>query len=309
METDEEVCEYSQPEQISNVGRSDSASEEARPGEALLAVTGTAVNVAQPHKSAHVSFKLGQSHAHLPVELPSNRHLQDNNNRGTTIRGLAIKGGLHDSCTGEIPASAGPLHAADAAELANVAAWENRVGGEPTAMALQHDTQQNQQETAKGPLTPSHHSRDLQEAMTLLSTATYDLEGKLNSLLAQHEEDFLAAFRSHMAEVQKHIECLRDCADVQKNLVMRDLKLKTLQKDLKWFLEEAARLDQACKKTKGELIMWKARTEALREDRDFLESELKIAKRKLRNAQLFQKCKPSPNTGNHRVEPFGVEIY
>lgn len=43
--------------------------------------------------------------------------------------------------------------------------------------------------------------------------------------------------------------------------------------------------DQVCKKLKGELHSWRARTDALREDRDFLEAELKKAKRKLRSGQ------------------------
>ncbi|KAL8426511.1 hypothetical protein Efla_004876 [Eimeria flavescens] len=136
-----------------------------------------------------------------------------------------------------------------------------------TERQRQHGTGHVQNKTPKEALSPSNHVGGLQEAMTLLATATCDLEEKVNSLLFQHEEDFFAAFRSLMAEIQSHVECLRDCADAQKNLMMRDLKVKTLQKELKWFVEEAGRLDQACKKLKGDLLSWKARTEALREDR------------------------------------------
>ncbi|CDI75550.1 myosin heavy chain, putative [Eimeria praecox] len=147
-------------------------------------------------------------------------------------------------------------------------------------------------------------SRSLPDAIALLSKTTDDLEGRVNVLLAQHEEEFFAAFRSHMAKVQKHIENLQACADEQKNLLERDLRIKTLQQELQWFVSEAVRLDQntgvngiskesqsalpdqVCKKLKGDLLSWRARTDALREDRDFLEAELKKAKRKLRSSQL-----------------------
>ncbi|KAL8441952.1 hypothetical protein Emed_007448 [Eimeria media] len=248
METDEEVCESPKEEQTLLLRRPNSAGEEAWQEDALFAMAGSAVNVAEPNKGAHVSFKLGESQAHLSLEGPGNTHFGDNNNANAT-NGLTSKWNLPDSpigvvTTGDIPTFERPIEVADDAELATVAPWEIRGGGEPTGAALQHGAQKNQQEAGEEPLTPTHQRRGLQEAMTMLSTATHNLEGKLDLLLAQHEEDFLTAFRSHMAEVQKHVECLRDCADAQKNLMMRDLKIKTLQKELKWFLEEAARLDQ-----------------------------------------------------------------
>ncbi|KAL8440892.1 hypothetical protein Emag_007640 [Eimeria magna] len=235
MEIDQEVCEYSKQEQTSVLRGENCASEGAWQGEASSSVTGTAVNLPESNKAAHVSFNLGESETHLPLEGPSNTHLRDNNNHENATSELA---------TGDMPPLERPRKAADDAELANVASRESRVGSEPAGTALPHDKQKNQQETMEEPLPPSHHRRGFQEAMTVLSTATHNLEGKLDLLLAQHEEDFFTAFRSHMAEVQKHVHCLRECADAQKNLMMRDLKIKTLQKELKWFLEEAARLDQ-----------------------------------------------------------------
>ncbi|OEH74940.1 myosin heavy [Cyclospora cayetanensis] len=128
--------------------------------------------------------------------------------------------------------------------------------------------------------------RGLPEAMSLLSTVTKDIERRVNILLSQHEDDFFSAFRSHALNVQRHIEKLQECANAQKNLMTRDLKIKTLQQELQWFVEESVRLDQICKRLKGDLIGWQARTAALREDRDFLEKELKETRRKLRRAEL-----------------------
>ena len=108
----------------------------------------------------------------------------------------------------------------------------------------QRGSDQAQRHISKEILLPVQQSRGLPEAVALLSATTKDLEGRVNILLSQHEEDFFAAFRSHMATVQRHMQYLRDCADAQKNLMMRDVKVKTLQNELWWFAEEAIRLDQ-----------------------------------------------------------------
>lgn len=88
------------------------------------------------------------------------------------------------------------------------------------------------------------HARGLSEAMTLLSTTAQGLEGRVNVLLSQHEEEFFSAFRAHMTKLQKHVQYLQECADEQKNLLERDLKVRTLQQELEWFVKEAVRLDQ-----------------------------------------------------------------
>lgn len=108
----------------------------------------------------------------------------------------------------------------------------------------QHETTQTSRRlSARDSLQGLRLSRTLPEAMALLSATTKDLQGRVNLLLAQHEDDFFVAFRTHMTEVQKHIECLRESADAQKNLVARDLKVRTLENELRWFVEEALRLD------------------------------------------------------------------
>ncbi|CDJ31348.1 LOW QUALITY PROTEIN: myosin heavy chain, putative [Eimeria mitis] len=100
---------------------------------------------------------------------------------------------------------------------------------EPSATALEEQADHENIDTET--MVELQHSKSLPEAIALLSKTTQDLEGRVNVLLAQHEEDFFAAFRSHMAKVQQHVEHLQACADEQKNQLERDLRIKTLQQE------------------------------------------------------------------------------
>jgi hypothetical protein len=66
----------------------------------------------------------------------------------------------------------------------------------------------------------------------------------------------------------------------------RDEQLNTLQKSLDWFREEAIKLGESTQFYKKESDKWKAKAESLQDDRNFLENQLKTAKRKLKLLEL-----------------------
>merc|ERR1719291_528830 len=116
-----------------------------------------------------------------------------------------------------------------------------------------------------------HHS----DLMNLANT----LDQRLAALLREHEKDFFLAYKTHMYTVQKEIKTLRLKADYEESKTREDTKIKALEGELDWFMTEALRLDELCKGYKKEVDKWKAKSDALDNDRRFLEDQIKGAKR------------------------------
>jgi len=82
-----------------------------------------------------------------------------------------------------------------------------------------------------------------------------------------------------MSRVREELINLRDKADRADAKNKSDQKLTTLELQLDWFREEAVRLGDVCNNQQKEIEKWRAKAEALEEDRKFLEQQIKAAKR------------------------------
>jgi len=140
--------------------------------------------------------------------------------------------------------------------------------GRTGAKALKFRTLES---TGAGPRITEHH----QDLTNLANT----LDQRMAALLKEHEKDFFLAYKTHMYTVQKEIKALRMKADHEEAKTREDTKIKALEGQLEWFMMEALRLDELCKGYKKEVDKWKAKAEALDEDRRFLEDQIKGAKR------------------------------
>jgi len=112
-----------------------------------------------------------------------------------------------------------------------------------------------------------------------LVTLAQSLDQRMAKLLQEHEKDFFLPYKTHMYMVQKEIKALRNKADQMEANTREDTKIKALEGELDWFMTEALRLDELCKGYKKEVDKWRAKAEALDEDRRFLEDQIKGAKR------------------------------
>jgi len=110
-----------------------------------------------------------------------------------------------------------------------------------------------------------------------LQSLADDLDDRVGQKLRANEQAFEMAFKSHMLQVQKDINKLEQKADKEETKNRRDTKIRSLEKELDWYMNEALRLDELCKKYKKQLDRWKGKSDALEDDRQFLENQIKNA--------------------------------
>ena len=124
-----------------------------------------------------------------------------------------------------------------------------------------------------------------------------ELDERVEAKLNANENAFFLAYKSHMYTVQKEFKELKQKADEEETKSRRDKKIMSLEKEREWFMSEALRLDEQCKKYKKELDKWKCKADALEDDRQFLENQIKNAKRHNKNLRgSVQKAQTSAYT-------------
>jgi hypothetical protein len=146
--------------------------------------------------------------------------------------------------------------------------------------SLKMDTKAaNKQETRKNLLKPMKSGDKILDLHRDLQALADELDEKVEGKLNENENAFFLAYKSHMYTVQKEFNELRQKADEEETKTRRDAKISSLEKELDWFMNEALRLDELCKKYKKELDKWKGKAEALEDDRQFLQNQIMTAKK------------------------------
>mmetsp|Transcript_114000 Transcript_114000/g.333167 ORF Transcript_114000/g.333167 Transcript_114000/m.333167 type:complete len:454 (+) Transcript_114000:104-1465(+) len=144
---------------------------------------------------------------------------------------------------------------------------------------VKHKDGQKKPQQKFSTLESTHAGSRIGEHHQDLTNLALTLDQRMNALLQEHEKDFFLAYKTHMYTVQKEIKTLRMKADHEEAKTREDTKIKALEGELDWFVQEAVRLDELCRGYKKEVDKWKAKADALDEDRRFLEDQIKGAKR------------------------------
>jgi hypothetical protein len=145
---------------------------------------------------------------------------------------------------------------------------------------LKTDTKlQNKMQKREELLEPMKSGSTILHLHGQLQTLADELDEKVEGKLNANENAFFLAYKSHMYTVQKEFNELRQRADEEETKTRRDAKISSLEKELDWFMNEALRLDELCKKYKKELDKWKGKAEALEDDRQFLQNQIMTAKK------------------------------
>lgn len=148
-----------------------------------------------------------------------------------------------------------------------------------TSLNAERKKAQSRQQRRKEMLEKTEGGEQILKLHGELQALADDLDERVEGKLNANENAFFLAYKTFMFTVQKEFKELKQKADEEETKTRRDAKIQSLEKELDWFMHEALRLDELCKKHKKDLDKWKAKAEALEDDRQFLENSIKMAKR------------------------------
>ena len=101
------------------------------------------------------------------------------------------------------------------------------------------------------------------------------LSSKLTSVSSHIEKEFLSAYRVHMLSVQEELRSLKGQVVDAEMALNDDEEVSKLEHEVTWFSDEATRLKNQSNSMKKDMQHVVGRIEALREQRSYLDEQLK----------------------------------
>ncbi|KJP88904.1 hypothetical protein AK88_01398 [Plasmodium fragile] len=117
-------------------------------------------------------------------------------------------------------------------------------------------------------------NEDVQKRFEALNNTIENMNIHFNTILKDNEEKYILAFNTYMYDVQKEIRVLKKIVKEEKIRELKDERVKKLQKELKWYINECLRLDNVSQFLKKEAEKWKRNSELMKNHMLFLEKKL-----------------------------------
>lgn len=108
-----------------------------------------------------------------------------------------------------------------------------------------------------------------------LQASISELGNKVSGVLQKQETEFVMAYKTHMRNVQKDFETLKEEIDEREKAIENNVLVKQIEKERDWYKREALHLDQLLMKLKKRETMLSSKVEELEQDRKWLSNQLK----------------------------------
>ncbi|ANQ08899.1 Uncharacterized protein PCOAH_00036810 [Plasmodium coatneyi] len=130
------------------------------------------------------------------------------------------------------------------------------------------------EETIESTSKAEEKNEDVQKRFEALNNTIENMNIHFNTILKDNEEKYILAFNTYMYDVQKEIRVLKKIVKEEKIRELKDERVKKLQKELKWYINECLRLDNVSQFLKKEAEKWKRNSELMKNHMLFLEKKL-----------------------------------
>mmetsp|Transcript_5712 Transcript_5712/g.7295 ORF Transcript_5712/g.7295 Transcript_5712/m.7295 type:complete len:177 (-) Transcript_5712:126-656(-) len=115
----------------------------------------------------------------------------------------------------------------------------------------------------------------VREQYNNLKAAISELGSKVSGVLQNQETEFLTAYRTHIRNIQKDFEVLRQDIDEKETAIKNNVLVRHIENERDWYKREALHLDQQLMKAKKKEASLSEKVEELEQDRTWLSDQLK----------------------------------